>query len=165
MRSASLLTALLITILGAAPGRAQGLLSGKLTPQQASVTTSSSAASARPGERIVLWADVAPNPKMHVYAEGAKGFTAAALALTPNPAVAFGKPSYPKASLIDVPGETVKVPAYSGPFRIAVPLTVTATAKRGDTLTLGGALNYQACDDVLCYPVSVLPVLWTIEVR
>lgn len=165
MRVARVLAVLLIPILGAAPGRAQGLLSGKPTPQQASVTTSASATAVAPGGRLTLWAEVAPNPKMHVYAEGAKGFTAVSLALTPNPNVGFGKASYPKSSLIDVPGETVKVPAYSGPFRIAVPVTITATAKPGESLTLGGALNYQACDDVLCYPVSVLPVLWTIEVK
>jgi hypothetical protein len=102
---------------------------------------------------------------MHIYAEGAKEFTPAALVLTPNAVATYGKASYPKSSLIDVPGETVKVPAYSGPFRIAVPVTIKATAKSGDQLTLGGALNYQACDDVLCYPVSVLPVVWTIEVK
>lgn len=165
MRRAFLLTALLTIALGAAPGRAQSLLSAKPTAQQASVSTSSSAVSVAPGGRLTLWAEVVPNPKMHVYAEGAQGFTAAALALTPNPGVTFGKTSYPKAALIEVPGETVKVPAYSGPFRIAVPVTIRPTAKSGDVLTLGGALNYQACDDALCYPVSVLPVLWRIEVK
>lgn len=113
----------------------------------------------------MLWADVAPNAKMHVYAEGAKGFTPAALALTPNALATFGKASYPKSSLISVPGEAEKVPAYSGPFRIAVQVTIKPTAKSGDALTLGGALNYQACDDVLCYPVAVQPVLWRLDVK
>ncbi len=87
------------------------------------------------------------------------------LALTPNASVAYGKASYPKSTLISVPGEADTVPAYSGPFRIAVPVTLKATAKPGTSLALGGALNYQACDDVLCYPISVLPVVWTIEVK
>lgn len=165
MRVPAVLTLVFTFLLGAAAGRAQGLLSGKPTPQQASITTSSSTVVVAPGGSVTLWADVAPNPKMHVYAEGAKGFTAASLALTPNPVVTFGKASYPRSSLISVPGEVDKVPAYSGPFRIAVPVTIKSTAKSGDTLTLGGALNYQACDDVLCYPVSVLPVLWTITVK
>ena len=141
MRSAVVLAILLLTTLGAVPGRAQGLLSARPTPQQASVTTSASATTVAPGGSVTLWAEVAPKPKMHVYADGAKGFTAAALALTPNPAVTYGKASYPKSSLIDVPGETSKVPAYSGPFRIAVPVTVKGTAKSGDQLTLGGALD------------------------
>ncbi|MFN7914875.1 MAG: protein-disulfide reductase DsbD family protein [Vicinamibacterales bacterium] len=164
MRSAILLTTFL-TLLGAAPGRAQGLLSGRPTPQQASISTSSSATSVTPGGTVTLWADVTPNPKMHVYAEGAKGFQSVSLALTPNPSVTFGKASYPKSTLISVPGEVDKVPAYSGPFRIAVPVTFKATAKSGESLALGGALNYQACDDVLCYPISVLPVLWKLDVK
>jgi hypothetical protein len=57
------------------------------------------------------------------------------------------------------------VPAYRKTFRIAVPITVKATAKRGETLTVGGAVNYQACDDRLCYPVTAAPVTWTLTVK
>lgn len=158
--------AILLTLsAGASAGRAQSLLSGKPTAQQASVAAHASAATVAPGASVTLWADVTPNPSMHVYAEGATEFTPVALKLTPNAVVSFGKTSYPKPTLVGAPGATEKVPAYTQPFRIAVPVAVKASAKAGETLTLGGIVNYQACDDRLCYPVAAAPVLWTIAVK
>ncbi|MGE3955616.1 MAG: protein-disulfide reductase DsbD domain-containing protein [Vicinamibacterales bacterium] len=164
MRRLILIAAVLTLPSGAAPGRAQTLLS-KPTPQQATVVPSSSVPVVAPGGSVTLWADVTPHRAMHVYAEGATGYTAVSLVLTPNAAVSAGKVSYPKAGVVQVPGTVDRVPAYSGPFRISVPLTVKSTAKPGDVLTLGAALNYQACDDRLCYPAAVAPVLWTLTVR
>ena len=165
MRMAVSLAVILTLSLGAASGRAQGLLSGKPTAQQASVAAQASAATVAPGASVTLWADVTPHPSMHVYAEGAVEFTPVAVKLTPHASVSFGKASYPKPALVAVPGTAEKVPAYSQPFRIAVPVTVKPTAKSGDTLTLGGAVNYQACDDRLCYPGAVAPVRWTLAVK
>jgi hypothetical protein len=49
---------------------------------------------------------------------------------------------------------------YRSEFRIAVPIVISATTKHNDPLTIGAAINYQACDDRLCYPAASIPVLW-----
>ncbi|MGC4082817.1 MAG: protein-disulfide reductase DsbD family protein [Vicinamibacterales bacterium] len=150
---------------GAVSGRAQSLLSDKPRPQYAAVSASSSAARVSPGSVVTLWADVVPHANVHVYAEGAREYTPVSLVLTPNALLAVGTIAYPKSTPIDVPGTTDRVPAYSGPFRIAVPVTVKGSAKSGDAIVVGAALHYQACDDRLCYPATVAPLSWTLTVK
>jgi len=148
----------------AASARAQGLLA-KPTVQHATVAATSSSTSAAPGSTVTLWADVTPNPSIHIYAEGAKDFTPVALVLTPNAAVTAGKAKYPKPDVASAPGSIDAVPAYKQPFRIAIPLTIKSSSKSGDVVSIAGAVNYQACDDRLCYPVTAAPVTWTIAVK
>jgi hypothetical protein len=62
-------------------------------------------------------------------------------------------------------GATQAVPVYRKPFRIGQPITIAATAQSGQTLTIAGVINYQACDDKLCYPTAALPVSWTVAVK
>jgi hypothetical protein len=147
-----------------AAARAQGLLA-KPGVQHATVATTSSSTSAAPGSTVTLYADVTPNPSIHIYAEGAKDFTPVSVVLTPNAAVSAGKAKYPKPDAASAPGATDAVPAYKQPFRIAVPLTINSSSKPGDVLSVAGAVNYQACDDRLCYPVTAAPVTWTIAVK
>jgi hypothetical protein len=142
---------------------AQTLLA-KQSVQHADVTVTASAVSVRPGEQLTLWADVTPKRSVHVYAAGAKDFTPVSLVLTPNPAIAAAKPRYPQPKLSASPGTADLVPAYHDAFRIALPITVRATAAPGETITIGGAVRYQACDDRLCYPVTAAPVTWQLHV-
>jgi hypothetical protein len=144
--------------------RAQGLL---LKPgvQHARVAASTSAPAVVAGKAVTLFADVTPNPSIHIYAEGARDFTPVSLVLTPHAAVSAGKVVYPKADAASAPGATESVPAYTGTFRIALPITVGRTARSGETLTVAGAVTYQACDDRLCYPVTSAPVVWTVSVK
>lgn len=148
----------------AALAGAQALLP-KATAQYATVAGAASAAVVPAGGVVTLWADVTPNPSIHIYAEGARDFTPVSLVLTPNAAVSAGKPTYPKADVATAPGAMDAVPAYTKRFRIALPVTIKATAKSGDVVTIAGAVNYQACDDRLCYPVAVAPVVWKLAVK
>jgi hypothetical protein len=143
---------------------AQGLLA-KPGVQHATVAASTSAATVTAGSVITLWADVTPNPSIHIYAEGAKDFTPVSLVLTPNDAVTAGQPRYPKPDVATAPGATEAVPAYKKTFRIALPVTVKSAAKAGDVLNVAGAVKYQACDDRLCYPVTAAAVSWKVTVK
>jgi hypothetical protein len=142
----------------------QGLLP-KTAVQHASVSATASATSAAAGATVTLFADVTPHPSIHIYAEGAREFTPVSLVITPTGVVSAGTPVYPKAGTTGSPGSIAAVPAYTKQFRIAVPVTVARTAHAGETLTIGGAVNYQACDDRLCYPVTAAPVTWTLTVQ
>lgn len=143
---------------------AQGLLT-KPAVQHATVTAAASSITVSAGGKVTLYADVTPYPKVSIYAEGAKDFTPVSIVITPTGAVAAGTPVYPKAERVISPGSVESVPAYRKTFRVAVPVTVKATAKAGESIVVGGAVRYQACDDRLCYPVTAAPVTWTFTVK
>ena len=153
-----------VVLASGSTGAAQGLLA-KPGVQHASVAGTATPATVAAGSVVTLMADVTPNPSIHIYADGAKDFTPVSLVLTPNAGITAGKPKYPKPDVAAPPGSTDVVPAYKQTFRIAVPVTIKSTAKPGDVVSIAGAVNYQACDDRLCYPVTAAPVAWKITVK
>ena len=157
-----------LTVLGgliADAGFAQTLAPKPRAFQQVTLATSASSASAAPGSVVSLWVDVMPKPTMRVYAAGAKNVTPIALVLDVPSGSRAGRPKYPDAELLDTPGEVERVPVFRGPFRITQPITIGKTTKSGASLTFTGVVNYEACDDRLCYPASSIPVRWELRVK
>ena len=132
---------------------------------QHATATASVSGSAAPGARLTLWVDITPNPGIHIYAPGAKGFSGVSVVMTPHAAATVSPPTFPAAELYTTVGVARPVPVYRKPFRIAQPITLGRSAKAGDRLTFAAAINYQACDDRLCYPEASLPVLWNVTVK
>ena len=145
---------------------AVAVFAGAATPHLTMATSASTeTVAARPGSTVKLFVDVLPDPKVHVYAPGARDYLPIALTLAPATGITIGKLSYPKAQ--DWYFEPLKehVPVFSAPFRLVQSVTIGRAAKRGSTLTLTGVLKYQACDDKVCFnPVSA-PVSWTVAVK
>jgi hypothetical protein len=129
------------------------------------MATSASVTEARRGASVRLFVDVIPDPKVHVYAPGAKDYIAIALVMTPRAGVTVGKLAYPKSQ--DWYFEPLKehVPVYQAPFRLEQTITLGQSLKAGDPVSVAGMVTYQACDDVVCFnPVSA-PVSWTVTVK
>lgn len=135
------------------------------TPQHITVTTSASSATVVKGSTVTLWADVTPRPNIHVYATNREGLTPVGLVVTRRPGISLGKVKFPPAEISLSAGATQPVPVYRKPFRLSEPVTIGSSVKAGETLTLAGVINYQACDDQLCYPAASLPVTWTLTVK
>ena len=135
------------------------------TLQHVAIHASVSAPAVSKGGSVTLWADVTPKPNIHVYASDTDGFTPVKLVLTPRAGVTVGKVKYPEAELLPTPGVSHPVPVYRKVFRLAEPIIVEATAKPGEDITIAGVVNYQACDDRVCYPTASLPVSWTVRVK
>ena len=63
------------------------------------------------------------------------------------------------------------VPVYQRPFRIVQDVMLDpsqdgiAALKDVTTLTLTGTLEYQACDDKVCFAPESIPLSWTIGVK
>jgi len=63
------------------------------------------------------------------------------------------------------------VPVYQRPFRVVQdvmldPSREAAAALRDHkTMTIAATLNYQACDDKLCFNPQSVPLSWTVNVR
>jgi DsbC/DsbD-like thiol-disulfide interchange protein len=132
-------------------------------PKHLRVATSASAASAAPGAKVSLFVDVTPAPGIHVYAPGAKDFLPIAVALDPATGATIGTTVYPKSETIA--SDDDRVPVFQKAFRLTAPVSIASSARRGTTITIKGKLNYQACDDAVCFIPASVPVSWNVAVK
>jgi hypothetical protein len=136
------------------------------------VTTSASDASAAPGTRLSVLVDIAPKPKMHVYAPEEKEAIPVSLELVADPAFTAHAPRFPSPEKYYFEPLQLTQLVYSKPFRIAQDITLALTPAfrdraraGGATLTVNGKLRYQACDDKVCFAPKDVPLSWTIALR
>ncbi|MGE3958175.1 MAG: redoxin domain-containing protein [Vicinamibacterales bacterium] len=123
------------------------------------------------GNRFSLVVQVQPKPGIHVYAPGASGYKVVNLSLKPTPFVRVLPATYPASEIYFFKPLNERVPVFQKPFTLAQDLVLEGTSAaqasyRGkDSLTIEGSLDYQACDDRLCFnPVSV-PLTWTVSLK
>jgi DsbC/DsbD-like thiol-disulfide interchange protein len=122
---------------------------------------------APPGGRITLSVDVTPAPTIHVYAPGQIG--SIAIKLQPSSDFKAAPARYPPSVpyFFAPTNETFKV--YNTPFQITQTITLAATAKlrqraaAKEPLVIPGKIEYQACDDLVCYRPDFLDVSWKLE--
>jgi hypothetical protein len=127
------------------------------------VATSTPRGAVVSGARLSLWIDVTPKPSMHVYAPAQKDFIPISLSLADHSAVTPHRVQFPQAEKLFSTASQDTQLIYRKPFRIVQDVTVRAAA--GATLTVQGALRYQACDDSICYPPVTVPVAWTVALK
>ncbi len=123
------------------------------------------------GERFSLALEITPQPNMHVYAPGAERYRVITLRIEPQPFVRLLPIQHPESETYYFEPLDERVPVYQKPFTLLQEVVpeVTQEARAAfqgkDTLTLTGSLEYQACDDKVCYnPVSV-PLSWTVGIK
>ncbi len=120
-----------------------------------------------PGHKVTLLLDITPGDRIHVYAPGQTGYIPVSLRLAESPDYKASPASYPASrSFVFVPlKETVQV--YDRPFRISQAVTLALTpsmrqrATARETFTVSGTLEYQACDDKVCFRPDSVPLQWT----
>ena|SRR6185295_9148275 len=117
------------------------------------------------GGKATLVLDVTPDRNIHVYAPGAKDFMATSIKMTAKSGVTLGTATYPPSEMILDPILNERIPEYTKTFRITQPVTLSATTRVGESVTMTGVLTYQACDDKMCFAPSELPVQWTVRVK
>ena len=124
------------------------------------------------GSRFHLALDIAPKPNMHVYAPGANdiGYRVVGLQLDTPDFLRVLPVEYPPSEMYHFEPLDERVPVYRQPFRLVQEVVVggspeaTEQLSKIDALTLTGRLNYQACNDEVCFnPVSV-PLTWSLTV-
>jgi hypothetical protein len=124
-----------------------------------------------PGTRVTLSAEVRLPAKVHVYAPGAQGYKPIRLVMNSMPEMEFKPAVYPQPKILFLPVIKERVPVFDGTFRISEDVKVSSSAefwgslgKDGKTFTLTGNLEYQACDDTMCYVPTSVPVKWQLQV-
>jgi len=136
---------------------------GQKRPLHAAVTAGPENLGVAPNAKAMLFIDVTPNPNIHVYAPGAKDYIPITVKFEPQANVKVGKLTYPKSELVTLLDE--KVPVFQKPFRLMQEVTVLGSLKSGATVPVKGTVEWQACDDKVCYPPESTEVNWTLAIK
>jgi len=123
------------------------------------------------GMRFSLVLEVEPNPGMHVYAPGAEelGYRVIGFNMASSDFVRYEPVQYPESEIYHFEPLDEFVPAYQGPFTLLQEAVIVASAeieaelKATAAITLSGSLDYQACDDAICYLPASVPISFTLE--
>jgi DsbC/DsbD-like thiol-disulfide interchange protein len=120
------------------------------------------------GTRFSLALDITPKRGMHVYAPGAKGYRVITLNITPQAHVRTMPLRYPTSEIYHFVPLNERVPVYQKPFTLLMEVVPEATAEArkalsgSNELVITGTLEYQACDDKICYNPASLPLSWKV---
>jgi peroxiredoxin len=123
------------------------------------------------GTRFSLAIDVTPKPGMHVYAPGAQGYRVISVDLQPPPHVRVTSMRYPSSEIYHFAPLNERVAVYRKPFTLLMDVVAEATPDGRKVLAgqkelaLTGTLQYQACDDKICYNPVSLPLSWKVELK
>ena len=143
----------------------------KVSSPQLEITSYATDATVAPGSHLSIVLDVRPAKGIHVYAPGVSGYKAIALTIEPQPWVLIKSAKYPAPEDYFFKPLNEHVMVFQRPFRIAQDVALDASAdaqaalKDVTSLTLKGTLNYQACDDKICFSPQSVPLTWTMSVR
>ena len=134
------------------------------------VTTSISGTEVKAGDKVSLTFDVTPKRNMHVYAPGKHEYQVIAVKIDPQPWLKVAPTTYPASEIYYFKELDEKVETYSKPFTLVQDMTILDTAAAKKALASGGAkltgkLEYQACDDKVCYAPARVPVTFDLTVK
>lgn len=123
------------------------------------------------GSKFSVVVEVTPKRGMHVYAPGAAGYQVVSLKIAPQQYVRVQPRPYPRSEIYHFVPLDERVPVYRKPFTLGVDVVAEATAEARKALTgknelvVTGSLEYQACDDKLCYNPTSLPLSWKVALQ
>jgi hypothetical protein len=124
-----------------------------------------------PGERVSIAFDVTPKRGMHVYAPGKHTYQVVRVSLEPAAWMRVHPTIYPPSQIYHFQPLDERVEVYQEPFRLVQDVTILATPEVQKSLaaersvTIRGRLEYQACDDKVCYSPQTVPVSWVLALK
>jgi hypothetical protein len=136
-----------------------------------SMTATISDATVAPGERISIVVSITPRSNMHVYAPGKHDYRVVRLSVDPQAWLRVQETQYPPSEIYHFKPLNERVEVYSKPFRLIQDVTILATAEVQKvlatmaTVTIAGTLEYQACDDTVCFNPARVPLSFNVAVK
>ena len=133
--------------------------------------TSISDTEVAPGKRLSLAFDVTPKKLMHVYAPGKHDYQVISVKIDPQPWMRVQPTTYPPSEIYHFKELDEKVETYGKPFKLVQDVTILSTPEAqkllaaSPTVTISGRLEYQACDDRVCYAPKRVPVSFALTVK
>lgn len=126
---------------------------------------------AAPGTHLSIVFDLKPGPRVHVYAPGVTGYKPIAVTIRPQPGLIVREAHFPKADDYFFKPLNEHVQVFQKRFRVIQDVTIDPSREAGAALkdlksmTIAAALDYQACDDKVCFiPQSIL-LSWSVTLR
>ncbi len=125
-----------------------------------------------PGNRFSLVLEFHPGEDIHVYAPGETKYKVLDIQIDDAGGLLRAHPvTYPEAEEYYFKPLDERVRVYQQPFTLTQDVTLSATREAQealqalDTLTVHGTINYQACDETICYNPTSIPVSWQLILR
>lgn len=126
---------------------------------------------AAPGERLSITIEVTPKPGMHLYAPGKHTYQVVRLTVDPQPWLRLQSTVYPDSEIYHFKPLDERVEVFMKTFRLRRDVTLLATPEAQKllgamtTATITGALEYQACDDTVCFSPARVPISFTVSLK
>ena len=120
-----------------------------------------------PGEEFSLVLDIVPSSQMHIYAPSVTKYKP--LMLTFQPGLVLGALEFPESEDYYFEPLDEHVDVYMKPFRIVQKLVVdmsgdvTGSLDDVSSMEIKATLQYQACDETVCYSPRVVPLVWAVQ--
>jgi hypothetical protein len=143
----------------------------KVSAPHIDVTTFTTDQTVAPGAHFSIVLDLTPARRVHVYAPGVTGYRPIALTIVPQPGVIIRTPRFPKPSDFFFKPLNEHVRVFDRPFRIIQDIMIDASReseallKDRNRLTIEATLEYQACDDKICFAPQSIPLSWTVDLK
>ncbi len=135
------------------------------------VVSSISDSEVGPGKSVSIAFDVTPKRLMHVYAPGKHDYQVIGVKLDPQPWLRVQATRYPPSEIYHFKELDEKVETYGKPFKLVQEVTILATPEAQKLLAaspsvkVSGRLEYQACDDKVCYAPTRVPFSFSLAVK
>ena len=143
----------------------------RITTDHLRVTTYATDDAVAPGSLFSIVFDITPRERMHVYAPGADGYRIIGVNLDPSPLLVTRPIEYPASEIYFFEPLDERVPVFQTPFRLTQGMAISAAREHravlaeNETFTITGTLDYQACDDRICFNPQSVPVSYTVTLR
>ena len=115
--------------------------------------------------------DITPERGIHVYAPGTHSYQVVRLVFDSQTWLRAHSTQYAPSAIYHFKPLNERVEVYSRPFRLTNDLTILATPDvqkmlaTQESITITGALEYQACDDKICFNPSRVPLTFSLKLK
>jgi hypothetical protein len=143
----------------------------KISAPHLEITTFTTDQTVAPGTHFSIVLDVVPARRVHVYAPGVTGYRPIALTIAPQSGLIVRGAQFPKPVDYYFKPLDEHVNVYSRPFRIVQDVAIEASRdaeaalKERASMTIDARLDYQACDDKICFSPQSVPLSWTVSLK
>jgi len=143
----------------------------RLATAHLDVVTYATIAEVSPGSAFSLVFEVTPRNGIHLYAPGAGKYKIVKVSLDPHSMLTADPVEYPEPEMYLFAPLKEIVPVFQRPFVLTERITVSgapehrAALAKMTRITIKGTLDYQACDDRVCFLPASIPVSYTVKLR
>ncbi len=141
----------------------------RVEAKQLVATLGASNSTVAPGQRVALTLDIDLQPDLHVYAPGVDNYIPIEWKMDDSATAQPHEPVLPHAVKLYLKAINETVPTYTNHFRLTRDITIPSEDKLKTAVdgaghfAVDGVLNYQACDDRMCYFPQKVRLQWTFE--